>query len=70
MSLALSELPDIKSIFSTYITSGDGDFWVAEIDSEIAGCLGIWKLCNDDYEVRRMYTVEKFRGRGVAQRLN
>lgn len=49
----------------------DGDFLVAFVDGEPVGCAA-WRSHGDDgtvAELKRMYTVPKARGRGVARAL-
>lgn len=69
MALTLDELPDLVDIHETYCTSGRGGFWVAVASTRIVGCIGVWHLLDDDYELRRMYVDAAERGRGIAQRL-
>jgi GNAT superfamily N-acetyltransferase len=53
-------------------------FWLAEAKSELAGCVGLRRLPlreksgldrSECAEIKRMYVRERFRGRGIAQRL-
>ena len=58
---------------------GDGrGFWLARSEGQLAGCIGLRTLNrasdNDGRkqscaEIKRMYVRERFRGRGIAQRL-
>jgi GNAT superfamily N-acetyltransferase len=52
--------------------------WLARIDGELAGCVGLRRLPRPEElepedlkcaELKRMYVREKFRGRGIAARL-
>ena len=43
-------------------------FFIARLDGEAAGCAGV-ALCGDYAEVKRMYTREAARGRGLAKAL-
>lgn len=69
MALTLDELPDLADVHRSYITSGMGQFWVARVDGQVAGCIGVLRLSGADYEVRRMYVRADYRGLGIAQRL-
>jgi GNAT superfamily N-acetyltransferase len=69
MAFTLAELPDLVDIHGTYRSSGAGNFWVASIDGIVAGCIGVLRLADDDFELRRMYVDPAFRGRQIAQRL-
>lgn len=60
-----------------YFGEGQG-FWLARAEGELAGCVGARRLqpagtrdrdAAQSAEIKRMYVREKFRGRGVAQRL-
>jgi GNAT superfamily N-acetyltransferase len=53
-------------------------FWLARLDGELAGCVGLRRLPRPEElepedvkcaEIKRMYVREGFRGRGIAQRL-
>jgi ribosomal protein S18 acetylase RimI-like enzyme len=52
--------------------------WLARVEGELAGCVGLRRLPRPEElepedvkcaEIKRMYVREKFRGRGVAERL-
>ena len=60
-----------------YFGEGHG-LWLARVHGDLAGCVGLRKLqCPDGFvdegqrraEIKRMYVRERFRGRGIAQRL-
>jgi GNAT superfamily N-acetyltransferase len=60
-----------------YFGEGRG-LWLARVHGDLAGCVGLRKLqCPDGFvdegqrcaEIKRMYVRDKFRGRGIAQRL-
>jgi GNAT superfamily N-acetyltransferase len=46
----------------------NGEFLVAEIDGELVGCGG-WRGRGADAELKRMFTAQHVRGRGVARRM-
>ncbi|SDT77560.1 GNAT family N-acetyltransferase [Actinoplanes derwentensis] len=45
-----------------------GRFFIAVQDGEPVGCAG-WRRHGDDAELKRMFTAEAARGRGVARRI-
>jgi N-acetylglutamate synthase-like GNAT family acetyltransferase len=69
MALTLDELPDLVNVYETYCVNGGGQFWVAEVDDRVVGCIGLMRLGRRDYELRRMYVEAAARGQGLAQRL-
>jgi GNAT superfamily N-acetyltransferase len=69
LQLTLEELPDLIDIHQTYRNSGAGNFWVVSAGSKVVGCIGVLRLTQDHYELRRMYVHPAYRGHGIAQRL-
>lgn len=69
MALRLAELPDLVNVHATYRVGGMGNFWVAETDGRIRGCIGLFHLGRGDFELRRMYVEGAARGQGIAQLL-
>jgi N-acetylglutamate synthase-like GNAT family acetyltransferase len=69
MALTLAELPDLVDVYDTYRVSGGGNFWIAEEDGRVIGCIGLMRLDGADFELRRMYVEARARGRGLAQGL-
>jgi len=68
---------DRKKFIQEYFGEGRG-FWLAKLDGELAGCIGLRRLTRPEElepedvkcaEIKRMYVREKFRGRGIAPRL-
>src|ERR1700719_5304624 len=68
---------DPEKFIQEYFGQGRG-YWLARLDDEMAGGVGLRSLPRpeelepDDVkcaEIKRMYVREKFRGRGVAERL-
>jgi GNAT superfamily N-acetyltransferase len=45
-----------------------GRFLVADLDGEPVGCAG-WRRHGNDAELKRMFTLDAARGRGVARRM-
>jgi GNAT superfamily N-acetyltransferase len=68
---------DRERFIEDYFGEGRG-FWLAKMDGELAGCIGLRRLPRSEEleledvkcaEIKRMYVREKFRGRGIAARL-
>jgi GNAT superfamily N-acetyltransferase len=68
---------DQERFVEEYFGQGRG-FWMARLDDELSGCVGLRNLPRPEElgsadvkcaEIKRMYVREKFRGRGVAERL-
>ena len=47
----------------------DGAFFLAELASEIVGCVGLRKLAAGDCEMKRLYVVPACQGQGVGRAL-
>lgn len=67
---------DRDKFVNEYFAKGRG-LWLARIGGELAGCVGLRRLQLPDgfpeglpcSEIKRMYVRDKFRGRGIAQKL-
>src|SRR5260370_25309260 len=68
---------DREKFVEEYFAGGQG-LWLARIEGELAGCVGLRRLLQPEeleaedvkcVEIKRMYVRERFRGRGVAARL-
>ena len=68
---------DPEKFIQEYFGEGRG-YWLARLDDEMTGCVGLRRLPRPEElepedlkcaEIKRMYVREKFRGRGVAERL-
>lgn len=46
-----------------------GDFFLALIDSAVAGCIGFKKLTAEVCEMKTLWVAADFRGKGLAQQL-
>lgn len=60
------ELNQLREVFSE---SQRNAFWIVEIDQKVIGAFGIEAGGANTTELRRMHLDERYRGRGVAQRL-
>lgn len=47
----------------------DGRLYIAKIDHQIAGCIGLKKIDAQNCEMKRLYVRTEFRGKKIAQRL-
>jgi len=60
---------DLDDIEGAYLQSG-GTFRVIEAaDGTVVGCGGLLPLSPDELELRKMYLLPEFRGRGLGKRL-
>jgi GNAT superfamily N-acetyltransferase len=59
---------DLVDVQSTYQDAG-GEFWVADDDGMIAGCVGVLPHEGDTCELKRLYVGKAYRRRGLATRL-
>ena len=51
------------------IAPGHGAFLVATVDGEVVGCGAVRSLDDADAEIKRMYVMPSFRGRGIGRAL-
>ena len=70
ISITADDQPDLSSIPQFY-QAGAGNFWVAVVDGEVIGTLGLRDLGDGDVALRKMFVASKYRGEPhrVAQRL-
>ena len=68
LSLRYGGSGDDTPIALTDFDPPDGRFFVAESGGELLGCAG-WRAHGPDAELKRMFTAQSARGRGVARRL-
>jgi GNAT superfamily N-acetyltransferase len=59
---------DLVDAQSTYQDAG-GEFWVADDEGVIAGCVGVLPHGGDECELKRLYVGHAYRRRGLATRL-
>lgn len=60
---------DLADISSSYLDSPGSCFWVAEVDGEIKGMVGVQRRSDDEAELRRMSVASDARRRGVGRKL-
>jgi GNAT superfamily N-acetyltransferase len=74
--IGVASREDRNKFVNEYFGEGRG-LWLARIGGELAGCVALRRLQLPDglpeglpcSEIKRMYVRDKFRGRGVAQKL-
>lgn len=59
---------DLRDIPGQYLRRG-GQFWVAEVDGEVVGTVGVRPSAPDVAELRRLYLLAERRGLGLGRRL-
>lgn len=60
---------DIENIQEGYFNEERAHFWVAEIDGELAGMIGVAPEGNHVAEIRRLRVLPKFWGQGIRVKL-
>lgn len=68
--ITLEDQPDLEDVAGFY-QRGRGNFWVAAIDAEIVGTIGLLDIGDSQGALRKMFVSSRYRGRehGVAQAL-
>jgi putative acetyltransferase len=57
------------SLSSAQVETGEGAFLVAYVDGTAVGCGAVRRLDDTTAELKRMYVVPSFRGRGIGRAL-
>ena len=47
----------------------EGRLYIVKIENEVAGCIGLRKIDNENCEMKRLYVRPKFRGHQIASKL-
>ena len=58
---------DDRDVFRREYFPPHGAFWIAEVDGQLAGCVGLRSLDSASAELKRMYVRPQFRGCGVGK---
>lgn len=68
--VTLADQPDLQEI-STYYFKGNGHFWVALMDGNVVGTIGLLDYGSGGFALRKMFVAKAFRGPelGIAQQL-
>ena len=60
---------DLADIPANYLNLPGSCFWVAEVDGEIKGMVGIQRRSGQEAELRRMSVASDARGQGIGRQL-
>ena len=60
---------DLADIPANYLDQPGSCFWVAEVDGEIKGMVGIQRRSSQEAELRRMSVASDSRGQGIGLQL-
>jgi len=59
---------ELASLPGAY-TPPRGGLWLARVGDQVAGCVALRPLCEEDAELKRLYVRQAFRGFGLGLRL-
>ncbi|MBD8162758.1 GNAT family N-acetyltransferase [Erwinia persicina] len=70
IAITAEQQPDLSDIEHFY-QQGTGDFWLAQIDDRVVGCIGLKDIGQQQTALRKMFVAAPYRGRewGVASAL-
>jgi N-acetylglutamate synthase-like GNAT family acetyltransferase len=70
VAISITDQPDLLNIESFY-QQGTGNFWVATVDEQVIGTIGLFDIGNSQSVLRKMFVASNFRGKekGVATNL-
>jgi N-acetylglutamate synthase-like GNAT family acetyltransferase len=70
ISIDLAAQPDLQQIEQFY-QNGNGNFWVATADDDVAGTIALLDIGNQQVALRKMFVKANYRGKefGVGQAL-
>jgi GNAT superfamily N-acetyltransferase len=60
---------DLADISASYLNEPGGHFWVADVDGQIKGMVGIQRRTQEEAELRRMSVASDSRRHGIGSRL-
>lgn len=60
---------DLGDVAGSYLRRPGSDFWVAEQDGDIVGCVGVYRHDDGDVELRRLVVDPAIQRQGLASRL-
>jgi putative acetyltransferase len=59
---------DLHDIHTSYLANG-GAFRIVECDNKIAGSYGLYPTIRQSCELRKMYLLPEFKGRGLGKKM-
>lgn len=70
IEISVEDQPDLMQIQSFY-QAGTGDFWLARIQGEVIGTIGLKDIGNGEVALRKMFVAARWRGRefGLAKQM-
>ena len=60
---------DLGDVIGNYLNRPGSGFWVAELDGDIVGCVGVYRHDDGDIELRRLVVEPAIQRQGLASRL-
>ena len=60
---------DLGDVAGHYLNRPGSGFWVAELDGDIAGCVGVYRHDDGEVELRRLVVDPAIQRQGLASRL-
>ena len=60
---------DLAHVELSYLQRRGSNFWIAELDGELVGCIGAYRRDDEEAEIRRLAVDRSARRQGVASRL-
>ncbi|WP_415471286.1 GNAT family N-acetyltransferase [Clostridium saccharoperbutylacetonicum] len=59
---------ELEHLFDKYGLP-DGRLYIVKVENEVAGCIGLRKIDNENCEMKRLYVRPEFRGHKIAKKL-
>ena len=60
---------DLAHVERSYLQRPGNNFWIAEMDGQVVGCIGAYRRDDEEAEIRRLAVDRSARRRGVASKL-
>ena len=65
--LTFQNIDDELNNFPKKYSEPDGSFLIAKDIEQVVGCVGFWKLENSICEMKRLYVMDNYRGKGIGK---